>query len=396
MTKSRSLRVQDMRAIFLLVGECRELGDDAVIWRRHLVRRAAELVGAGVGDAAEWIPAKAPAGRHEMVGLVDWGWENGFDKRAYDELLAAFSVSGPGLNPMFGPYFAAIARDNGVCMSRADLVADKEWYRSRYYQDYHRATGANHILYGHRFSHDRANRYQELTLARHRGARDFNLRHRAVIRELQATLVPLVGGPLATLSDPRQASCRHASGTSSLCCLAATATRKSQAGLASDATRLTITPSGFLSTSACAAVANSWPDGYGEVGRGDSAGKPSPACDGLLAGRGRDTGHACVCKTPRAQCNAFTDGKLGTVHATRCEQLGNWRQFTLPAASSELVSKFVPRHGGGGMTYMGTSWIPCGNPGFPSGGPGLWRPWLTQLPGCRIITVSSGSRRIPQ
>ena len=35
---------------------------------------------------------------------------------------------------------------------------------------------------------------------------------------------------------------------------------------------------------------------------------------------------------------------------------------------------------------MGTSWIPCGIPRCPSGGPGLWRPWLTQSPGCRANT----------
>jgi hypothetical protein len=35
MLKSARIRLQDARALVRLVGECRDLGDDPVVWRLH-------------------------------------------------------------------------------------------------------------------------------------------------------------------------------------------------------------------------------------------------------------------------------------------------------------------------------------------------------------------------
>src|SRR5262249_46211201 len=47
MSRSAALRAADVRAVFRLVGECRELGDDALAWQRHLVAGVARLTGGG-------------------------------------------------------------------------------------------------------------------------------------------------------------------------------------------------------------------------------------------------------------------------------------------------------------------------------------------------------------
>lgn len=54
MSKSARLRAAEVRTISLLVGECRDLGDDSIAWRQHLLAGVARLAGAGfcvLGDS---------------------------------------------------------------------------------------------------------------------------------------------------------------------------------------------------------------------------------------------------------------------------------------------------------------------------------------------------------
>src|SRR4051794_22760689 len=84
MSRSSSLRFSDLRAVFNLVGECRELGDDPNVWCRHWFASLARMVGAALalGGEAEWS-----GGRLEIVAPFDWGWENGLDRSAYLRFL---------------------------------------------------------------------------------------------------------------------------------------------------------------------------------------------------------------------------------------------------------------------------------------------------------------------
>jgi hypothetical protein len=45
-SKSAKLRLTDVRRMFRLIGECRDLGADAEAWRRHGFEEVARLLGA--------------------------------------------------------------------------------------------------------------------------------------------------------------------------------------------------------------------------------------------------------------------------------------------------------------------------------------------------------------
>ena len=45
-SKSAKLRLTDVRRMFRLIGECRDLGADAEAWRRHAFEEVARLLGA--------------------------------------------------------------------------------------------------------------------------------------------------------------------------------------------------------------------------------------------------------------------------------------------------------------------------------------------------------------
>ena len=42
----KRIRLSDVEAMLRLVGECRELGDDPILWRQHLYGTVAKLVDA--------------------------------------------------------------------------------------------------------------------------------------------------------------------------------------------------------------------------------------------------------------------------------------------------------------------------------------------------------------
>lgn len=200
MPSSKHLRLVDLSAIHQLVGECRELGDDPVRWRQHLLTALCQRLGAGVGVeySPEWEPFR--------VGqVVDAGWEeSGLDRCGFEGANAEFARHGFAYNPMFPAYFKAMRHGVGPTLTRADILPDATWYRSEYYRNYHGASGADHIMYdlaglaGRQFS-------SGLVLVRPADEPDFSARARVFVHETHAAVVPLIGGPLTRVDEPSPA-----------------------------------------------------------------------------------------------------------------------------------------------------------------------------------------------
>src|SRR5689334_8067350 len=87
MSKSAHLRIQDVRAILHLVGECRDLGDDPVAWQQHLYRTVSRLNGSVLATCADM--AGCLAGRTVFLNADSWGWENGLSKEGWLQGLTA-------------------------------------------------------------------------------------------------------------------------------------------------------------------------------------------------------------------------------------------------------------------------------------------------------------------
>jgi hypothetical protein len=166
MSRSNALRAADVRAVFRLVGECRELGDDPIRWRRHLLDKLARFTGAGlaVEYEGEWVPyrpVRSADQRSEngftvdasfktwldnVVAGADWGWENGFDRRAGERLYTELARRGARYNPMTEPYLTALERSDRHALTRADVLRDAVWYRSAYFRDHLDPVGADAML----------------------------------------------------------------------------------------------------------------------------------------------------------------------------------------------------------------------------------------------------------
>jgi DNA-binding CsgD family transcriptional regulator len=55
MARSQRLRLRDVRAVFRLLGEIRELGADPLAWRRHMLASLDRVIGSPVGSSSEGV-----------------------------------------------------------------------------------------------------------------------------------------------------------------------------------------------------------------------------------------------------------------------------------------------------------------------------------------------------
>lgn len=199
MSRSSRLRVADVHVIYQLVRDCRDLGDAAGVWRLHLATQLGRMAGAGFATVGD-IPVRGG----QPIGFLsdgEYGWENGFPRAGFDHLQEGFATRGIQLCPMVEPYARVRQQEDGIALSRQDLLSDSQWFPTEYHREYHTHTGSEHLLYCFR-SVPGDNRWCALTLTRLAGERDFTPRQKAVVAEANRLVAPLIGGPLAGFTEP--------------------------------------------------------------------------------------------------------------------------------------------------------------------------------------------------
>lgn len=205
MSKSAGIRARDIRAVYEIAAECRDLGDDPVAWRRHWFERLACLTGADLGVGGE--QAGWRAGEPTDLGTTDWGWGNGFDRAGWERSCAEFRDD-PRLTrtTSMKRYIPRGLADDGACLARTDLIADRAWYRSWNYRNIQRAIGVDHTVWCFHSLARGADEYSGVILSRAPDRRDFTAREKAIVRASHGIIAPLVGGPLARFADPSPAA----------------------------------------------------------------------------------------------------------------------------------------------------------------------------------------------
>jgi DNA-binding CsgD family transcriptional regulator len=204
MSKSARLRLGDLRALYELAGECRDLGDDSQRWRVHFAGRLCRLIDADIclgGDVTG-----LPAGPPRILGLTEWGWENGHDRSGWQKSCELFqSIPDFSYSPALREYLRHAATEDGVCRSRRDVMADPTWYRSWVCEHVNRASGMDHNLWCFRSLPLCPDGHMGLSPCRVVGRADFTARQKAIAQEAVAAFAPLVGGPLSPYHEPSPA-----------------------------------------------------------------------------------------------------------------------------------------------------------------------------------------------
>jgi DNA-binding CsgD family transcriptional regulator len=101
-------------------------------------------------------------------------------------------------------YMEHFRQEDGVALTRTDLLGSREWEGSAEHQSCH-LMGVDHMMGCFRMFSGAKDAFRALCVWRAPGERDFTRRERVLLREVQAATVPLIGGPLARHGEPSPA-----------------------------------------------------------------------------------------------------------------------------------------------------------------------------------------------
>jgi len=194
MTKADTLRLRDVRDAYRLIGECRDLGGDPTLWRRHMLAGAQRLFGATQVAGGEGQLC-GPTGPIRALSA--------FDVTDDPVVHAAFVAYHRAAGPADDPYWRALARVPGhlITLARRQLVGDADWFRSHSYQAFREPGRIQHELSSvMALSADGG--MSIISLNRIAGEADFSAREQSLFHFFHGELGRLIGGALASAAEP--------------------------------------------------------------------------------------------------------------------------------------------------------------------------------------------------
>ena len=196
MARSKRLTLREVRAVFRLVGECRELGADVTAWRRHLAAGLCRLTGAQVGLVGEL--AHSRQAWLQPLHVADVGWSCPADRH---HVLEEFVASGLYGRDLSAERFFGILPLKLRTVRREQIISDPEWGRSVVFNDFIRQGGLDlGILSLQGF--DGGERSNSIVLYLPFGEAPLPERGRRLVHLTQQELGPLLGTALAAAGDP--------------------------------------------------------------------------------------------------------------------------------------------------------------------------------------------------
>ncbi|HEY3393299.1 MAG TPA: helix-turn-helix transcriptional regulator [Lacipirellulaceae bacterium] len=195
MGQSKNLRLGDVRAIFRLVGECRELGIDSTLWRQHMLTELLRLTGGKVAMGG-------PTGMHDKftraqpVPVLDVGWDGPREQEIFHHYMRdRMHLRDPAI-ARFGAQLATLpAGVKSHTRSRRQLAHDRAWYGSAAFCEYLRPSGVDDGMMSVVSVAD--GQAHGIALFRPPGERPFTARDRRLLDLFHAELAPLLLTDLA-------------------------------------------------------------------------------------------------------------------------------------------------------------------------------------------------------
>jgi DNA-binding CsgD family transcriptional regulator len=195
MARSERLTLRDIRSVFRLIGECRELGLDSTLWQRHMLSELRRLTGGQVAMAG---PTGVPneLSLAEPGPAMDFGWEGERERGAFLEFLRdRVHREDPAIKAFGAQLVARAPRQRSLTRSREQLVDDRTWYRSVAFCEYRRRSRVDDGLMSVVALAD--GKSHGLALFRALNKQRFTSRDRRLLRLFHAELAPLLVGDLA-------------------------------------------------------------------------------------------------------------------------------------------------------------------------------------------------------
>jgi DNA-binding CsgD family transcriptional regulator len=204
MGESGHVRLRDVRAIYRLLGECCELGSDPLVWRAHMLRGLSRILGAQVAICGTALP---PQDQSAMALVPDTfvhlGWATEGDR---DRFVRWLHDSPPDIDPLVSHMAQAVPRAcPSLTCKRSDIVGDTQWYGSKFYNEFYRASHLDDRLESF-FWHADSRAIDGICFIRPQESSRFDDRGRKLLRIFHQEVCRLLGTRLAHSSLPSVAT----------------------------------------------------------------------------------------------------------------------------------------------------------------------------------------------
>jgi DNA-binding CsgD family transcriptional regulator len=144
MSKSQIIGLADVRQIFGLLGEIRELGGDPAAWRLHLISGLTALLGAQVGLTGE-MELPYTLDRMRPANPVDFGWRGDQERATWREYFSHLDISD---DPTWQVIYPHVGRP--LTKFRDQFMSPAQWYRCEHVQRYRRTSGVDSFIISQR------------------------------------------------------------------------------------------------------------------------------------------------------------------------------------------------------------------------------------------------------
>jgi DNA-binding CsgD family transcriptional regulator len=204
MSKSQRLKLADVRAITRLLAECRELGDDALLWRHHFLASAGKLIGAEAAAGGEMQSCRT--GTPATFAASLWGFDGGLNLDGL-RIIWEWNAIDPFRSELWTTVHDALHAGPHFTAARHQMLAGPDWDRSNDYQYVMRTVEADEVIHSFHAlpgntGHDQHDKHDGAVWFRARGEATFDEREVAIIKFLHEEVARLVGGPLASADEP--------------------------------------------------------------------------------------------------------------------------------------------------------------------------------------------------
>lgn len=189
---------RQLRQLYLLVGECCELGADPLAWRQRMTEGLLGLLDAQVVLYTE-TKQVAPFGEKRFLVprlLVDCGWPCQSDR---DSLLEFMRTGDPSVDGGWCVREYIHAPHPVLGAHRRRFVDERAWYRGRFFNEAVRPSHVDHTLMA---QYRIGNELEWFTVIRAVGEPDFSRRQLRLLRLFVREYVRLFGTRLAPMAGP--------------------------------------------------------------------------------------------------------------------------------------------------------------------------------------------------
>ncbi len=190
MGKSASIRIADARAVIRLVGECREVGDDAVQWLQRMADGLAVLLDCRTTSCGEY---RFVNGRSAPVLAAFHGYD-GAILESFTKWMADPALSS---NPVFDDFDR---RPDEITVGVEDLIDPTEWEATAYFNELLIPMDMGDTFLSKRFIRTKGSPHY-FAVSRSLSADPFTAREKAVATLLHDTVAEHLGTALATSAD---------------------------------------------------------------------------------------------------------------------------------------------------------------------------------------------------